>query len=34
MEKQKKFLELKTKLLNEIEYREGVLRQLTFDSSR
>ena len=33
-EKQKEFLELKTKLLNEIEYREGVLRQLTFDSSR
>ena len=33
-EKQKEFLELKTKLLNEIEYREGVLRQLTFDSNR
>ena len=30
----KELLELKTKLLNEIEYREGVLRQLTFDSSR
>ena len=33
-EKQKEFLELKTKLLNEIEYREGVFRQLTFDSNR
>jgi len=33
-EKQKEFLELKTKLLNEIEYRAGVLRQLTFDSDR
>ena len=33
-QKQKDFLELKSKLLNEIEYREGVLRQLTFDSNR
>jgi len=34
VEKQKEFLELKTKLLNEIEYREGVLSQLTYDSNR
>ena len=33
-QRQKDFLELKSKLLNEIEYREGVLRQLTFDSNR
>jgi hypothetical protein len=33
-EKLKEFLELKTKLLNEIEYREGILRQLTFDSNK
>ncbi|MGL2993540.1 hypothetical protein [Flavobacterium sp. TSSA_36] len=33
-EKQKKKLELKTKLLNEIEYREGLLNQLTYDSNR
>jgi len=32
--KELEFLELKSKLLNEIEYREGVLRQLTFDSGR
>lgn len=33
-EKLKEFLELKTKILNEIEYREGILRQLTFDSNK
>jgi hypothetical protein len=33
-QKEKEFLELKSKLLNEIEYREGVFRQLTFDSNR
>lgn len=32
--REKDLLVLKTKLLNEIEYREGVLRQLTFDSNR
>jgi len=31
-QKQKDFLKLKSKLLNEIEYREGVLRQLKWDS--
>lgn len=34
IEKQKEFLKLKNKLLSEIEYREGVLRHLIFDSNR
>lgn len=31
---EQEFLESKRKLLNEIQYREGVLRQLSFDSNR
>ena len=33
-QKEISFLGLKSKLLKEIEYREGILRQLKFDSNR
>lgn len=34
VQKEKEFLELKEKLLNEIKYRESVLSELKYDSSK